>query len=131
MKQVIVGTYEIGWNMVQIVLMEGKGGSFYILPGDIDCPRIKIGADQESWTHIVETFLHEAEELAMAKLFCRYSSSDEIASDQHAYHFFLTHPQFSEVQALTADLLVRCWDDLYRKWRIWVNLDSEVEVTSV
>ena len=36
MKQVIVGTYEMGYEKVQLVLREGHGGEFYLLPGDID-----------------------------------------------------------------------------------------------
>lgn len=58
MKQKIVGTYPLGWSRVQIVAREGIGGEFWLSPGDIDCPRIKIGLDEDRWEDVLETLLH-------------------------------------------------------------------------
>ena len=118
-KQVIVGIYEMGWEHVQLVLREGRGGEFYIVPGDIDCPRIKVGADQDQWSDLLCALLHEAGELALARLKCRYSHTEEVAGDVHSYLFVMTHPQFSEMQGLTAEFVAHCWDDLGKAWNKW------------
>ena len=119
MKQKVVGIYEIGYEKAQLVLREGTGGDFWMVPGDIDCPRIKIGADQEKWCDLLVCLLHEAGELALARLKCRYMPTESIAMDVHSYVFIMTHPQFSEVQALTAEFVANCWDDLGKAWKAW------------
>lgn len=119
MKQVIVGTYEMGWEHVQLVLREGLGGEFYLIPGDIDCPRIKVGADQTHWKHLLVALLHEAGELATTRMKCRFSQAEEVSGDVHSYLFIMTHPQFSEVQGLTAEFVANCWDDLGKAWNRW------------
>jgi hypothetical protein len=118
-KQVIVGTYEMGWEHVQLVLREGSGGEFFLVPGDIDCPRIKIGADREHWKHLLVVLLHEAGELAAARMKCRYTPTEEVAGDVHSYLFVMTHPQFSEIQGLAAEFVANCWDDLGKAWNRW------------
>jgi hypothetical protein len=118
-KQVVVGTYEMGYECVQLVLREGNGGEFWMVPGDIDCPRIKIGADQEHWKFLLVCLLHEAGELAAARLKCRYTQTEDVAGDVHSYFFNMTHPQFSEMQGLVAEFVANCWDDLGKAWKKW------------
>jgi hypothetical protein len=118
-KQAIVGTYEMGYERVQLVLREGKGGEFYHLPGDIDCPRIKIGADHSEWWKILTALFHEAAEFAASRIGCRYSAADEIVGDMHTYLFVMTHPQFSEIHGMVADFVARCWEDLSKEWQNW------------
>jgi hypothetical protein len=119
LNQVIVGTYEMGYERVQLVLREGLGGEFYLMPGDIDCPRIKIGADHGKWGEVLACLLHEAGELSAERQRCRFSRTGEIAQDVHAYLFIMSHPQFSEVQALTAEFVANCWYDLKKAWTRW------------
>lgn len=119
MKQKIVGTYEFGYEKVQLVLREGDGGEFYVLPGDIDCPRIKIGADQSEWRHVVTVLLHEVMELAFARLGLRYSPSEGLGRDHAAYVFFVDHPRFSDACGRTADFLTNCLPDLSAAWKQW------------
>ena len=118
-KQVIIGTYELGWQNVQLVLRSGTGGNFYMLPGDIKEPRIKVGADYDKFWQVIACLLHEAEELAMAIRMCRYTPEDDVMGDIHAYTFFMTHSQFHDVQAATGYYLVSCWDDLKKEWEEW------------
>lgn len=125
MKQVIVGAYEMGWEMVQLSLREGRGGEFYLLPGDINYARIKVGADND-WVSVVETLFHEVTELAATRIRCRFEHSNEMARDQHAYLFVMNHPQFAEMQALTADYVSRCWDDLKNAHKGWSAPPDEV-----
>ena len=119
MKQVIVGTYEIGYEKVELVLREGKGGEFYLLPGDINCPRIKVGADQEEFWMLVDVLFHEVSEFAAARLGCRYEPEDQVGRDIHAYTFILTHIQFSNMNAMTAGFICRAWNDLTKAWEEW------------
>lgn len=125
MKQKIIGKYEAGFGLVQLVVEEGSDGSFWFLPGDIDIPRIKIGIEAD-WVHVIEVLLHEVGEYAAARLGLRYSGADEIGRDIHAYQFFMTHPQFSEMQAITADFLVNCYDDLHKAWMKWNKIKKDV-----
>lgn len=126
MKQITVGTYEIGYGYAELVLIEGTGGEFYLMPGDIKHPRIKIGAECDRWWKIVEVVLHEAVELAAANIRVRYYPQDDVGRDQHAYVFVLTHSQFSECIAHGADYLCNCWDDLKREWERWNQPAEEV-----
>ncbi len=125
MKQVIVGIYELGYERVQLVLRDGKGGEFWHLPGDIDNPRIKLGADEREWWLFLANLLHEVGEFAASRVGCRFNPSDQVARDVHAYLFVMTHPQFSEVQAMTADYLSRCYDDLKAAWGKWQAIPKD------
>ena len=119
MKQIIVGTYEMGWERVQLVLREGTGGDFWLVPGDINYPRIKIGADQDNWKWLIICLLHEAVELAACRMKCRFKPSEEVAYDEYSYIFVMNHPQFSEIQGLTGEFVASCWDDLAKAWKKW------------
>lgn len=126
LKQVVIGKYELGYEKVQLVLRDGYGGEFYHLPGDIDCPRIKVGADHAEWWKVLTALFHEVGELAASRIGCRFSHADEVANDVHAYLFVMTHPQFSEIQGMTADFVARCWNDLKEAWEKWDAIPEEV-----
>ena len=119
MNQVVIGTYELGYERVELVLREGIGGEFYFIPGDINCPRIKIGADQESFWKLISVLYHEVEEFALARLGCRYEPADQVGNDIHSYTFIISHVQFSNMCAMTADYITRCLEDLTNAWNKW------------
>ena len=119
MKPVIVGTYEFGYEKCQLVLRESDGGEFWVLPGDIDCPRIKIGAEQKVWGDLVAVLCHEAMELSFERVGLRYSPSQELVRDHAAYLFVATHTQFAEAIDRAADFLARCLPDLSKAWKKW------------
>lgn len=116
MKQKIVGTYPLGWSRVQIVAREGIGGEFWLSPGDIDCPRIKIGLDEDRWEDVLETLLHEVEELSATIIGTRFWKSAWQSEDSSAYTFVMTHQQFAEIICWAASLLPACEDDLVEMW---------------
>jgi hypothetical protein len=116
MKQKIVGTYPLGWGWVQIVAREGHGGEFWLSPGDIDCPRIKIGLDSEQFEEVAESLLHEIEELSATILGTRFRKSAWQSEDSSAYTFVMTHQQFSEIVCWSAKLLVACLDVVNDLW---------------
>lgn len=125
MKQVIVGTYEMGYEQVELVIREDTGGEFYVIPEKGSVPRIKIGADYSEWKDVVTTLLHEAFELVFDRLNCRYSPSNEITRDHSAYMFTFPHLVFSEACARVADFVTDALPDLAREWEKWKQSDNE------
>lgn len=119
MRQKIVGFFELGNEQVQVVLREGVGGEFWLEPGDIKCPRIKIGADQACWGDLVAVLDHEALEFTLTRMRRRYFTSMDYANDHGAYTFFLTHVEFAEVAARVAHFLVKCLPQMEKEWRKW------------
>ena len=124
MKQKIVGIYYLGYEQVQLVLREGSGAEFYFCPEKGSIPRIKIGADQREWWHIVDTVLHEAFEFAMERRQCRYHATEDTSRDHSAYLFVLTHTQFSDNCSKVAEFISAAVPDLSKAWRQW-NKDKK------
>ena len=119
MKQVIVGTYEIGYDQVEIVLREDLGGEFYLIPEKGSIPRIKIGADHKDWRDVVAVFLHEAYEFVLEKLRCRYEKTDIVVGDHNGYLFILDHLTFSEACQRVAELATSALPNLKKEWEKW------------
>lgn len=118
MKQTIVGVYSMGLSQVQIVLREGNGGEFYFNPEAGAVPRIKVGAELQ-WAEVVGNLLHEALEMQMTALSCRFNPAPDYARDHSSYLFVMTHPQFSESCARTAEFITAALPDLARAWKKW------------
>ena len=119
MKQKIIGTYPLGYEQIQLVLREGTGGEFFTLPEDGKIPRIKIGADNNYWWETVELLLHEVNEFCMMRLACRYNQSNSVLRDHSNYLFVMTHVQFGECCARSAELLAKALPDLGKAWNKW------------
>ncbi len=121
MRQEIVGVYECGYDNVQIVLREGSGGEMIPLPGDILCPRIKIGADERNWSKFLGVVVHEVMEFALERERCRFYPSNDISGALDSAMFSANHYQFSNACACCGDLLGRCHYDLARAWKAWAK----------
>ncbi len=119
MKQTIVGTYEIGSDYVQIVLREGTGGEFYLMPEHGKVPRVKIGADYEHWDEVVNVLIHEVRELIYYKLGCRYEPDNDWSNDHGQFLFVITHVKFSDACNREALCLTKCLPDLAKAWKKW------------
>jgi hypothetical protein len=119
MKQIIIGSYQMGSNNVQLVLRAGTGGDFYMLPEEGKIARIKVGADQKQWARVVNAFLHEALELEYERIGCRYEHGNWVGSDMSDFMFVATHPQFTEVVARVAELTAHALPDLAKAWKGW------------
>ena len=119
MKQLIVGVFRCGPEQAQVVLREGTGGELYFVP-EVGCiPRIKIGADGDGWDEVVSTLLHEAFEMELTRMRCRYSPAPDFGRDMGDFLFILTHAEFSEVcgrvSVFVADALPAV-ATAYKKW---------------
>ncbi len=119
MTQVVVGIYEFGMGQAQLVLRDGIGGEFYTVPDLGAIPRIKIGADQDSWQEVVSTLLHEIIELQMALTGCRLSAVPDYGRDHAGYIFIMTHLQFSEVCGRASIFVAAALPDLAAAWKKW------------
>lgn len=128
MKQKIVGTFSLGLEYCELVLREGDGGEFYLMPEEGHVPRIKVGADYDKWTSVVATILHEAMELALARLRCRFFEQDECGMDPLGYIFFAQHKDFSDACARVADFLAAAIPPAQRAWEAWKR-EAKVEAT--
>ncbi len=119
MRQVIVGTYCCGHAQAQLVLREGDGAEFYLVPEDGCVPRIKLGADRTSWSKMVSVLLHEIQELIMEQRHYRYTAAGDRAQDHGSYVFMLNHAQFSDLCACAGEYLTAALPDLATAWKKW------------
>lgn len=119
MKQVIVGVYEAGYDQIELVLREGTGGEFYIIPEKGGIPRIKIGADCKEWIEVVDTLLHEIYEHVFDRLRCRYEISNQVTTDHSAYLFSFSHNQFCEACCRVSEFITNALPDLAKAWEAW------------
>lgn len=128
MKQVVVGVYEVGYDQIELVLREGDGGEFYVLPEKGAIPRIKIGADCENWVEVVDTLLHEIFEYVYDRLRCRYEVSNQTTTDHSAYVFMFSHLLFSESCCRVSEFITSSLTDLQKAWEEWWEEKEKQEV---
>ncbi|OQB57139.1 MAG: hypothetical protein BWX98_01628 [Candidatus Aminicenantes bacterium ADurb.Bin147] len=119
MRQQIVGVYELGAESVQVVLREGTGGEFYLIPETGQIARIKVGAEYDDWGKVVSVLLHEAFELCAARIRTRYSPEDDFGGDLNSIVLILPHEEFSDICGRTGPFLVKAVPDLARAWEKW------------
>ncbi len=114
-KKQLVGKYEAGYEIVTLFVRPGNGGSFTLMTKGDGHSEIEVGYNQE-WRRFLATVLHEIQELSLARQNIRYYPYDCISSDVYSFHFFMNHPQFSEMCEVGADFLSRCLDDMTKVW---------------
>ncbi len=118
LRQVVVGTFYVGHEQVQLVLREGDGGEFWVTPERGSLPRIKIGADGE-WKQVITRLLHEVLEFVLARSHARFEPSEDLSRDHAAYLFVLDHPTFSDWCARVSDFLSDAVPKLSAAWAEW------------
>jgi hypothetical protein len=123
MEQKRVGVYEAGFDRIELFIREGTGAEFYmrpesdLLPAVGALPRIKIGMDYDSWPEVLECVLHEVEEFIMYRKGLRFEPSGHLSNDSTRFLFILSHVDFADVMAKTADFLSSAQGDLRTAWR--------------
>ncbi len=118
MKQLIVGTYEIGSDYVQIVLQEGNDGEGYIKPEWGKVMRVKIGCDGD-WHSAVAKLNHELWELLLLKLRLKYCPYSDYANDVCTGLFVFNHEQFADISARVGMCFADCLPDVSKAWKKW------------
>lgn len=119
MKQVIVGTYDIGYEQCELVLQEGYGGSSFFIPEKGSIPRIKVGAESPRWVGIMQVIMHESIEFALARYGCKYNPSQDISGASEQCVMVMTHAQFTKCIADSAEFISACEGDLEKAWKAW------------
>ncbi len=119
MRQKIVGVFEFGYEYCQLVIREGYGGEFWLMPGHGQIPRIKIGVDSKKWVDILKTFQHEVIEFAATRLGLRYLPNNDLAKDTDKYIFIMNHAQLGELCAMVADFELNALPALKKAWKEW------------
>ena len=119
-KQEVIGTFYAWHLQIQLVLMEGSGGEFYRCPEDGALPRIKVGADYDTWNEVVAVLIHELDELILDYMGCRFNPTNLLYPKDHgAYTFLYTHLQHSNKCAQSADFLVSALPPFSTAWKKW------------
>lgn len=104
-----IGRYDFGIRAVDVYVREGTGGSFVL--GDYKergIAEMVIGLDDTEWSDCVAILLHEAFEMAMTDMCCRWCPSPGYSGDHGAYLFTMKHEQFSEVAARCSVMVSGC-----------------------
>jgi hypothetical protein len=114
-----IGHYELGHQSVQLVLRDGDGGEFYVIPAVGKTPQIVVGGGYDEWVRVVEVLHHEAMELALTMCGCRYNPAPDNGGDHTGYMFFMSHAQFADASARTAQFITAALPDLSRAWGKW------------
>ena len=125
MKQKRLNTYYIGHDQVELILRDGTGGEYYLMPEKGRIARIKIGADYKYWWEVVTVLLHEAFELILDKMYCRYSKTQTWCRDDSNYLFVFTHQEFSEATGRVSDFVTDALPDLSKEWKKWKKKNDE------
>ena len=98
MKDQLLGCFDMGHEHVRLMVREGMGGEFGILPS----PTIWVGIQSPNWSLVWETLLHEAFEFVAFRSHVRYNPDSSISSDHGAYFFAFSHSTFSDMTAKVA-----------------------------
>lgn len=92
-----VGTFQLGLHNIRLFAdPDSTGGHVNLRPEDHGLPRIVVGVDDQNWSDIQATLLHEAYEAVMIDLGTRYSQRPSFSDESSNYIFLLTHNQLDE-----------------------------------
>lgn len=117
MKQIIVGTYELGYEKVDLWLMpKERGGEFTFVPTGQPRAQIKIGGDYKNWWQVMNVLLHEAIEFAFCRHHVRFERDTGLIGGHDRYRFFMDHTDFSESIATAAEFVAASQCALNKAW---------------
>jgi hypothetical protein len=117
-RDIHVGTYELGYEKVDLWLMPSEtGGCFEALPANQPRTIIKVGGDYQQWHRVVEVLIHEAVEFAMCRQHVRFKRDGDLTSEAASFHFILDHTDFSEAIACAAEFITASEYPLNKAWK--------------
>lgn len=116
MKSKTIGRYEFGRECVEIVADDNSDAGFFVIPDqEKNIPRIRIGMHGE-WYEVIARLLHEAYEMGMDRLMCRYGPVADMGNDHGKYVFLMTHQDLSHICGCVGDLLANCMPDVIAEY---------------
>ena len=119
MKEVYVGTYEMGAHPVRLYVASGTGAHTEFMPKDKLSMTMTIGMNHKHWRHVLGSLLHEAQESGMYNLGLSYQNYGWLNNQTSSFMFMMTHEQFEECCCRAADLISNCQVDLHAAWQKW------------
>jgi hypothetical protein len=122
-----VGSYILGIRAVDVYWERGGDGSFYGAGSGKDntVGEINIGIDLP-WFQLLGVVLHEALEMALNDMCCRWRPSNRYSEDNACYLFTMTHDQFSEAVARVGSFLADCLPDLATAHKKYAKEEKDV-----
>lgn len=120
-EQIILGTFRLGNESVEVVARTGTGGEFY----SAEAPaRVKVGMGYGAFEDCMAVLLHESFELSMDRQSCRHYPSNDWGHDHSSYIFVFNHPQFSDFANKTACFLEEARPHLLAAWELLKEVDG-------
>jgi hypothetical protein len=119
MKEVFVGTFELGYERIRLYLRPGGGAGCAFIPDDNGMPIMWIGADQEKWRHIVGSLLHECQEFAMCRIGKSFYPSGGMNTGSSNCIFVLDHEKFDECCMRSGEFVASALPTMAKAWKQW------------
>lgn len=116
MSETYIGTWELGYENIDLYMREGRGGSFQFTPEPKALPRIVVGGSYLKWQDLYTVIVHETMEFALTRGACRYCESQDLSNDTAAFVFMFNHTQFADACAKATEFMVACHKDLRTAW---------------
>lgn len=122
-QMMVVGTYDLGAEAVELALVPGVSGGFSTRSGPKRdkrrMARIEVGADYLYWWEVVTCLQHEAKEFCDMRMGCRWEPDIDYSNNAAGYLFVETHAQHGEICARVGYLFADCLPDLAKAWKQW------------
>jgi len=113
-----VGTYELGYENVDLWLMpKERGGEFTLVPDGQPRAQIKVGGDYQRWQQVVNCLMHEAIEFAFCRRHVRFEQTEGLIGGHDRYRFFMDHNDFSEAIACASEFVTHAIYPMNKAWK--------------
>lgn len=112
-----IGRYHLGIRDVDVYGRKGTGGEFFSASESNGIAEIHIGLSDKPWPGIVNALLHEAMELTLSDMRCRWRPTPDYSNDHSNYFFVATHEQFSEALGRVAYFLSESLPELAKVYK--------------
>lgn len=111
MKPFKIGTYQLGWRMVELWAQPGETGATFNLCCHQKIATIKCGMNYKDPAEAFACLCHEVWEMAMDELMCCYRPKAFVEHASDTYHFSFDHNQHTEISARASYFIYTCFDD--------------------
>lgn len=115
MKEQLIGTFNMGFEPVRLIVREGMGGEFATTPA----PTIWVGIQSKDWNIVHEALLHETLEFVAFRANARYNPDNNVSSSHESYVFMFPHSVFSDICAKTTLFTVPAVPLLRTAWEAY------------
>jgi len=117
-RTIKVGTYQLGYRWVDLLLVPGSGAHFDTMPDGRGHSKITVGMDYYAADKPWGALIHEVMEFSLSDLRGRFVYNDvfdDRTTDCVVFHF--DHNQLNEVAARVGFFAHKCHDDFFRAFR--------------